>query len=313
MKKQPLLLWAWCLVLALTLSACGGTPSSSAEGKGHVSVASRLEKSSVTEEEQAPNNTGFSAKDAIKIEELDWSIAESVLDGERFISFNYTNNSKYTVLDMEIRFKLKEGLTPEDMTPFAELKADREWTDEELMEVYIEGVNQKCAAPGETVADSPCYINGTGTQVETMAQVDLMEPEMASIAIIGDDGLGYAVFYDFMTKAYGESSSGGHDLHEWSDSELSSLIPKAEFTAVSVTTDEEDRFYFRAYDASREAYKSYVEAVKEKGFTQIEFEGDGAYPSYRARNGDGIEVDISYNPMREEMGGSLEKLEDTGE
>lgn len=276
-------------------------------------MASGSKGSAATKEEQAPKNTGFSAKDAIKIEELDWSIAESILDGERFISFNYTNNSKYTVLDMEIKFKLKEGLTLEDMSPFADLKAKREWTDEELMEVYIEGVNHKCAAPGETVADSPCYINGMGTQVETMAQVELMEPEMASAVIIGDDGLGYAVYYDFTSQIYGTSAAGGVNLHEWSESEISSLIPKVEATAVNVSIDEEDYFYFCAYGASREDYASYVEAVKEKGFTQVEFEGDGAYPSYHAGNGDGVEVNISYNPMREEMGGSLEKLEDTGE
>lgn len=39
----------------------------------------------------------FSAKDAIKIEDIDWNVTENVMAGERFVSFNYTNNSKYTL------------------------------------------------------------------------------------------------------------------------------------------------------------------------------------------------------------------------
>ena len=35
-------------------------------------------------------DTAFSAKDAIKIEDIDWNVTENVMDGERFVSFNYT-------------------------------------------------------------------------------------------------------------------------------------------------------------------------------------------------------------------------------
>lgn len=251
-------------------------------------------------------DTAFSAKDAIKIEDIDWNVTESVMDGERFLSFNYTNNSKYTILDVEMEFVQKSDVTKEQLSVFNELKEEREWTDEEVSDIYILGYNRKCAEPGETVSDSPCCINGTYTLVESIEQYEIMEPDMATIAFIGKDGKGYAVYYDFKTQTYGESSQGGQDLQEWSDSEISKLLPKAEAPAINVSSDDEDRFYFYAYGVSREAFEKYVEAVKANGFTEVGFESS---TSYRATNADGIEAHITYTAVEEKMTGCVDKNE----
>ena len=246
----------------------------------------------------------FSAKNAIKIEDIDWGVTESVLDGERFISFNYTNNSQYTILDVEMEFTQKEGTTVEQLAVFDKLKEEQEWTDEEVEEIYIKAYNRKCADPGETVTDSPCLINGTYTLVENMEQYEIMEPSMVTIAFIGPDEKGYAIYYDFKTQSYGESSSGAQDLHQWSDSEISSLLPKAEYKAVMVSTDDDDRFFFYAYGVSREEFEAYVESVKSKGFTDVGFDGNN---SYRATNEDGIEANITYSAVEETMTGCVEE------
>lgn len=249
-------------------------------------------------------DTAFSAKDAIKIEDIDWNVTESVMDGERYLSFNYTNNSDYTILDIEMEFTQKSDVTAEQLSVFDELKAEREWTDEEVADIYILGYNRKCAEPGETVSDSPCCINGTYTIVETIEQYEIMEPDMATIAFIGKDGKGYAVYYDFKTQTYGESSQGGQDLQEWSDSEISKLLPKAEAPAINVSSDDEDCFYFYAYGVSRETFEKYVEAVKSNGFTEVGFESS---TSYRATNADGIEAHITYTTVEEKMTGCVER------
>ena len=90
-------------------------------------------------------DTAFSAKDAIKIEDIDWNVTESVMDGERFVSFNYTNNSKFTILDIEMEFVQKSNVTKEQLSVFDELKEEREWTDEEISDIYILGYNRKGA------------------------------------------------------------------------------------------------------------------------------------------------------------------------
>ena len=240
----------------------------------------------------------FSAKDAIKIEEIDWNVTESILDGDRIVSFNYTNNSKYTILDVEMKFRQKADVTPEQLSVFDELKEDRDWIDEEVADIYILGYNRKCADPGETVSNSPCCINGTYTYVENIAQYEIMEPDMVSVAFVGRNGKGYTMYYDFSSQTYSEATQGGHDLHEWSDKALCKNLPKIEAPAVSVTSDEDNCFICFAYGVSADYFSEYVRAVKDKGFSNIEFENS---THMDATNADGLLVSIRYDAVDEEM------------
>lgn len=262
------------MILPFALAGCGENDGSSVTGKN------------------------FSAKDAIKIEDIDWTVTESVMDGERFISFNYTNNSSYTIMDVEMKFVQRSDITKDQLSVFDDLKADKEWTDEEVAETYILGYNRKYADPGEIVTDSPCLINGTHTLVESLAQYDIMEPDIVNIAFIGPDGKGYGVYYDFKTQTYSESSQGAQDLHQWSDSEISQLLPKAEFKAVIVSSDYNDSFCFDAYGVSREEFDAYVEAVKANGFTVYGYDSNN---NYSAEKVDSIWVDVDYSPIEETM------------
>lgn len=254
--------------------------------------------------ENSLSNEPFSPKEAIKIEEIDWKINESIMDGEKFISLDYTNNSEYTILDVEIEFKQKEDVTDEQLGVFDKLKEYWSWDEEDVKNVYILGYNRKCAEPGETVSDSPLVINGTYILAESMEQVDIMEPNMVTIAFIGKDGKGYTIYYDYKSNTYGESSYGATDLHQWSESEISGLLPKAEFKAVNVSSDEEDRFFFYAYGVSIEEFNAYVDEIKEKGFTDVQFESG---TSYRALNSDNIEANITYDYVEEQLTGCVEK------
>ena len=272
------------VLLAISITGCGNNESISSEGP----IVSKAM---------------FSAKDAIKIEDIPWNVTESIMDGKRFISFNYTNNSKYVIMDVEMKFKQKEGTIIDQLAVFDELKATYEWSDEEIAELYILGYNRKFADPGETASDSPCVVNGTYILVENMKQFEIMEPDTVDIAFIGDDGKGYVIYYDFKTKAYGESSQGAQDLQQWSKSKISSLLPKANFKATKVSTDDENDFFFYAYGVSREEYEAYVDAVKLNGFTEVGFEESN---SYRASNKDGIEANITFNAVEETLTGSVE-------
>lgn len=251
---------------------------------------------------KAPN-TSIAPKDAIKIEDISWETKESILDGERFISFDYTNKSNYTILDVEMTFRQKDGTTVDQLAVFDNLKTERDWSDEEISEIYILAYNRKSADPGETVSESPCVINGTYILVENIEQFEIMEPDIVEIAFIGDDGKGYTIYYDFKTQVYGQSSQGGLDLQQWSESEISSHLPKGEFKATIVNYDDEDYFSFKAFGVSREEFEAYVEEVKKNGFTEVDYE---SHDSYSASNVDGISVSINYNMIEEMMTGSIE-------
>ncbi|MBQ5332764.1 MAG: hypothetical protein J6K92_05845 [Oscillospiraceae bacterium] len=271
-----------------------------------ISIAILFVLTGCSEETASVFESTFSAKDAIKIEEIDWNVTESILDGERIVSFNYTNNSKYTILDVEMKFRQKADTTPQQLSLFDELKETYEWTDEEVSEIYILGYNRKCADRGETVSDSPCCINGTYIEVQSMEQFEIMEPDMVTIVFEGKDGKGYTIFYDFISKTYSESSEGGLDLHEWSEKDLCRNIPKIEAPAVNVTSDQDDCFICFAYGVSADDYSSYVQAVKDKGFSNIEFENR---THMDATNADGLLVSIRYNPIDEELRCRIDKEE----
>lgn len=240
----------------------------------------------------------------IKIEEIDWSVNESIMDGERTLSLDYTNNSRYTILQFDIKFTQREDVNDDDRKIFDYLKETGYYDDEDIKKLYILGSNRRCASPGETVTNTVCSINNTYRNAESMSEFSLMEPDMATIAYIANDGKGYTEYYDFKNKTYGSSSGNGIDLHQWSDTDISKLLPKAEYTAVKVSSDYDDRFFFYAFGVHPEEYEAYVSAVKEAGFTDVQYDGDR---SYRALNGDNYEANITYNSIEETMTGCVER------
>lgn len=258
------------------------------------------------EQSTNPNNPeSFSAKDAIKIEEIDWSVVPSVMDGERYFSLNYTNNSKYTILGLEIKFTLKEDITEDELSIFDKLKKENEWTDEDMEDLYIQGVNQRVADPKETVKDSPCAINGY-ENIENVEQFEIMEPDMATIVFIANDGKGYMIYYDFKSQTYGESSNGGKELQNW-PSVMLEVLPKVETVAVDVSSDDEDYMYVQTFGITKDYFNEYKNELKKQGFTTIDYEWEN---SYSASNEDGYSVSISYTAINEKMTITLKKNKD---
>lgn len=299
---------ALCLSMTMLfgLTGCSGDEISETESIPITSTENETvsthdsEPSATSPENETVSKTDSESSDnaAIHIEEIDWNVAASVLDGERVVSFNYTNNSKYTILEIELKFSQKEGLTAEQLSVFDDIKNEWELTDNEIANIYITGCNRKCADPGETVSNSPCYIEDIYTYVENINQYEIMEPDIMTIYFIGNDGKGYTIYYDFKSQTYSESSLGGQNIQEWSDSELSKLLPKAEAPEVKIQYDEEKIFKFTANGVSRESFEAYVKAVKAKGFTNSIIDRNN---DYYASTDDGATVDVNYEAIKEEM------------
>lgn len=257
----------------------------------------------VTEDLSTEELESVDENDLLSINDIDWNVKAGSVDGINTIFFGYTNNTNYTIADVEMTFEQKDDVTADQLVVFDSLKEDREWSDEEVAQIYILGYNRKLADPGETVDESPCVINGTYTLVESMEQYEIMEPTEVSIVYIGSDDKMRMVSYDFKTKEYNYSAKS-ESIHEWSDSDISSLLPKSEARVVKVSSDDKDRFFFYAYGVLEDEYKSYVDACKKNGFTNVEFESDN---SYRALNADNYEVKINYILVEETMTGCIEK------
>lgn len=237
--------------------------------------------------------------DPVKVEDIDWIVENCIFEDEASLSFNYTNNSPYIITSVDMTFTPKTDVTSEQLDIFSNVTDD-------VSDVYILGCNRKFSDPGETVTDSPCFINGTNTLVENMEQFGLMEPSSVTITYIGFDNLMRAVYYDYKTQTvseYGESLT----LYNWSDGDLAKLVPKPAERVVRVRTDDEDKFRFTIYDCSRERFEEYVQECKDAGFTE---DFSSRTNSYSAKSTNGFELELRYYYVEETISVKIEPLED---
>lgn len=296
MNKKSIL--TVCLIIiAICFAGCGTGSSTS---NANVTPTSETVKNTST---PTPTPKPFVVKDAIKIEEIEWSAQNVIVNGQRYLALTYTNNSEYTIVELDMEFTQKEPLTDEQKLLFSELQEHLEYWEQEFTELHISGRNLKMADPGEMVGDRPLTLNGTGIEVVDMEQFALVEPDMMTILFLGPDDKVYELYYDFKTQIYGESSEGGLNVHQTSENPLAALLPEWEFRANWIDYDDEEEFELEAYGILRDEFDRYVEAVKSLGFIlDSEEEGNG----YQAYNSDGICITVVYNAMDEIMEISVE-------
>lgn len=264
-------------VIVITLAACGGSP---VQGGSQPSEAPQQVAGAVPGED-----------DSIKIEEIDWAVEESVIDGERELALSYTNNSSFTILELRIEFYQREDVTDEDRSAFDEAYADSDWSpDVDASELYIVGDNQHFVTQGESAEPIACSL-GYALTDPTIDQYALMEPNTAAIVYLGGDGKIYCEYYDFLNDEYSLDSSGGVDAVEWSESDISKLVPEIDAPVVNVGNDDEDRFVFNAHGLTLDDFAPYVEECKELGFTGDPSEDEDWYT---ATNEDGYEIWLNY-------------------
>lgn len=277
-KKKLYRKYAAGLIVALLLLSITGCGSS-----GNSAVGSQKTK-----------------KIPIKIEDIEWSVDEEIVNGERAVVFNYTNNTKYTIGDVELKFTQKEEITADDLSVFNDYKNKYKVDDETFKNTYILGYCRKFAEPKETVNGAPCVINGTHIPVENMAQYQIMQPDMATIAYIDDDKM-YSIYYDFKSQKYSWGDENGIEIYQWAEGELANMIPKPDVPSVKCSESEKS-LGFTSYGASKDQFKEYVQACKDKGFTSDTSDGE---TYYNAKNSEGYKLSIHYYADDERLDGNL--------
>lgn len=291
MRRSTLTALALASVLCVTplVSACaggGGGETSAVSNEDTTAVEQKQEQ----EPEQEPSRKA-AENDSIKIDEIDWTVDESVIDGSRDVAFSYTNNSPYSIFDLKLEFTQRADVTEEDRAVFDGVYENKYW-DTEPEDLYVVGYGRQYTEPGESTDPYWLSLCGTYTEVDSMEQYSLMEPSLMTIDYVGDDGKVYEEYYDFKTDKYSQSRKGGRSAVSWSDSELASMVPTVSSPVVTVDYDSEGMFSFKAADMSLDDYDSYVTQCKEKGFTDDSYESSGYY---RASNEDGYEVTVSFS------------------
>lgn len=292
MKRIALL--AATALLCVGLAGCGANGAESANGQAGQEPQSQSAKAA------AP------AKDAIKIEDLDWSVDQTLIDGQRVIAFNYTNNSPYMICGIDIEFTQRTDVTEEQRSVFNEIYEDNDTWEEwngGPEELYITASTERVVNPGESTDTAICTFNNTATMVDNMDQYALMEPSQITIGYVDDDKI-YVEYYDFLSQKYSLDSQSGIPAVSWPDSELAALIPAVDGPVVVVSYDDEDYFSVRSCGIAKEMYDSYVAQCEERGFVADSYSG-GNY--FSAANEEGVDVDVSFNPLQETMSVSIDR------
>ncbi len=266
-----------CVIFVMVLSLCGCGEKDTDDSK-------------ISEEVFDPTK-------AFSIEDIDWCVEETVVDGVRTVTLNYTNNTGYTILEAEIDYVLKDGVTRDELAVFDEVKEELEWTDEDVAELYVYVNNRKCAESGEHVVGSYGYINGLA-YVDNMEQMAVMEYDVMEICFVGPGDKAYTIYYDFRNDEFSEASSSPRQLHQWSEYEISDKLPDMDFVEVELASDDENRVHYHAYGVTNEDYHAYKEAVVAGGYINDILETDN---SYDATNAEGYEIDLYYYPHREDL------------
>lgn len=236
------------------------------------------------------NNSNAVKNESIKIEELEWSVADS-MDGDfKYVGFNYTNNSKYPVIELSMKFVLNKDVTDDQLKIFDEKKKESSWTDEEVKNISISCRVDKMTLSGESIKNQWCGYKDTYNTVEDIDHFDVMKPDSMAITYLDNDKI-YKTNYNFETKKYIEDANSGISAYEWPVNEMTNMLPKPDVTVGRSTSNDNDYFSFLALGITKDFFDSYVAQCKNKGFTE---NIDSSNHLFEAKNKEGHEINITY-------------------
>ena len=266
-------------------------------GAPQASTGSEGVASQTSDDASAVSQTKQPAKkrETIKIDDIAWNVDQGIVDGEKYVLLDYTNNSKYTVTDFEMTFKEKGSVTEEDKENFYnEIKDKFSMSDDDISElkqrdISMHAETEKIVEPGESAKNINCYYYSGIYYLKDINHFNLVEPDVATIKYINDNKI-YTSYYDFSTKKYSEDENT-EEAYYWTTSELGTKIHKPDVKVVKKSIDNEDSFGFEAYGLSLDQFNEYVDKCKQLGFTVDESSYEGYYS---ADDKDGYNVYLSY-------------------
>ena len=299
MKKKTIiigLMMALALILTFLMAGCG---AGSGDGSG-----------SGDADDQTASNSGTPAFD---LSLIDWSVESGIVEGYRVVTFGYTNNTDYEVVDFDLEFKVKDDVTDDQLEQYSELKEKAKDMEHDIGEITFQAMTSKCVAPGASIDGQPCGLDGTIEYYTDFDSYEVFEPDMMT-AVLSDGQKLYSVYYDF-TSGKTTVDEDVMDAYTWSDSELAKSVPKPDVKYMGISYEDEDSLHARAFGVSRDKCSEYIDACKAAGFDQNIDDSDEDYGAsgtryFKSDNGNGISLDIDYYPSDDEMQISLDREEE---
>lgn len=293
MKKTYAMLLA--AVMGLALAACAGASDSETSASD---VAGQIN--------DGPADGTASKTQDFSMDDIAWSVDEGIIDGERYVLMDYTNNSPYTISNLTISFTEKGAITDEDKDIYySDLQAAFGFSDEDLSslkerKISMRAESDKVVAAGESASNIHCYYYGGSFYLRDISHYDFVEPDIATVQYISDGEI-YTINYDFKSgKTTLESESV--KAYQWTTTALGSLIPHPDVQVLKSGRDDDAIFMFDAYGMTLEQFDAYVEECKALGYTVDVNSSEGFYS---ADNDEAYNVHLYYNKDHASMSGTV--------
>lgn len=204
-----------------------------------------------------------------KIDQLDWRVGSGVVDEQRRVLMDYTNNSKYTIVEFDLTFTQKNDVTDEQrQEELDKVKESLSFSDDDLSEVkdkplsgYVNSVI--LTRPGDTSTKQGCFYYGGIYYMKDMSFYDLLTPDIATIKYIDNDTV-HTVSYDFKSKNYTEDSDTT-PAKETSKKSLAKDVPMITSDYVEVD-DYDTSVYITSYGIASTEYEKYCKELEQLGY-----------------------------------------------
>lgn len=296
MRKKFAIIMGCISLLGLCTVGCSGNASSEKSDNGNqvdIKTEEKEEKEEKTEEKE---------ENSIMIEDLAWSVDEGIVDGDRFVLLELTNNSSYIITNFEMTFKEKKGISQKEKDNFyADVQEKFELSDEDIKRTKEKEISmhvdlKQVIESGEIIKNINCYYFRGSYYVRDLKHYNLVEPDIMTIKYIDQEQI-HTIYYDFSSKKY--SIEEKTDVaYQWTKTELGNKIPKPEVKVLESRNDSEQIFMFDAYGLSLEQFNSYANECKNLGYTVNESSHEGFYS---ADNEQGYNIYLHYDTDDESM------------
>ena len=288
------------LTLIMGMTACSHKNnhqgSSSDELSGSAGQETVETGSSDAETESADSPDSLQASH-LSISYFDWDVKEKIIEKALSYTLTLRNRSPYPILSTEITYKTRDNVSDRSLRLFDKFKENHKKyinPDEDNRNIVLIGKSDAYVKSGQYLYDVPVTIgihSMTWYDAPNYDQFILMQPDTLSLGLVKNNLL-YHCHYDFINKTWSIDESP-EKLNNWPDSSLTKLIPEPSCDYFRVSTDKDsDYLIFTVYGYSEEAYKAYVESVREAGFTKKQDKGKRYYS---AEDKKGNSIDVMYD------------------
>lgn len=221
-----------------------------------------------------------------KIEEILWEYRNTVRYQNPVAAFDYTNNSNYTIVQLYLQFKFKDGITSEQLQLTDTLVAD-----DEISELTPYVIDWIVCDPGEKAEGAVIYMK-YNTEPTSVDQCELMDLISAEIEYIAEDGKIHTVFYSAENQGYSLSAKA-KEPYVWIENDYTRIIPKPNTRVVSADQYKETALCVDVYDVTHDAYLAYIQECQNMGFVD-KYPGEDHDYSYYGTSAEGYKIHVRY-------------------